>query len=174
MIAATAFLASVGVCNIPRSFCRPVLWISSGIAAGLILSVTHYGDFLIIDKLMQGTVHQDTLFHASIASMIKTYGVVSTGLHGLVETPYHVLSHRLFATLSILSGVHVLETYGVLQIIFLCPLLIAAVTWYAFRLSPAESALDVNQCWVIVCVVLISLKVLPLERWGGLGLLFRV
>ena len=168
VIAATAFLASVGVRGIPRFLRGSGLWIRSGIAAGLVLSVTHYGDFLIIEKLRQGNIPQDTLFHASIASMIKTYGVVSTGLHGVVELPYHVLSHRLFATLSILSGVHVLETYGILQIIFLCPLLIAAITWCTFKLSHAESGEDVNQCWLIVCAVLILLKVLPLER-GAFG-----
>ncbi|MCI5224818.1 MAG: hypothetical protein D3924_19660, partial [Candidatus Electrothrix sp. AR4] len=58
-------------------------------AAAAILSIPGYTSFDMLSRLHVGAVHQDTLFHASIAAMIKNYGVVSTGLHGLVETPYH-------------------------------------------------------------------------------------
>jgi hypothetical protein len=166
IVATVAFLGSAGLRPLSRTFLCPTLWLNAGIGAALILSVTHYADFLIIEKIRHGgQVYQDTLFHASIASMIKTYGAVSTGLHGLVETPYHVLSHRLFAALSILSGVPVLEVYGTAQIILLCPLLLASATWCTCRVRRCGSPTAVARTWLIVCAILILLKLLPLDRF---------
>ena len=56
--------------------------------------------------------------------MLKHYGVVSTGLHGLVETPYHAFSHGLFASISSLASVPVLDVYGSTAQILFTPLLI--------------------------------------------------
>ena len=53
----------------------------------VVISAKIPGSFDMLDRLEQGLVHRDTLFHASIASMIKNYGVVTTGLNGLIETP---------------------------------------------------------------------------------------
>lgn len=86
-----------------------------------------YTSFDMIPRLHAGSVTQDTLFHASIAAMIKNYGIVSTGLHGLVETPYHAFSHFLMASISFLSGVSVIETYGVVSWVLFAPLLIFCV-----------------------------------------------
>ena len=166
IVAAIVFLFSCRPIVTLRMVFQSGLWIRSGLAAGLILSVTHYGDFLILDKLRQALLHRDTLFHASIASMIKTYGAASLGLHGIVEHHYHVLSHRLFAVLSTLSGVPVLEIYGFLPILLLGPLLVTATTWCASRLSGTESAEGVDRNWLVVCAVLALLKALPLEIWA--------
>ncbi|MDR2947188.1 MAG: hypothetical protein LBV79_10650, partial [Candidatus Adiutrix sp.] len=90
----------------------------SALAAGIIGAVTTLGargayiSFDLLKSVMERGAHQDILYHASIASMIKNYGITSSGLHGLVDTPYHVLSHQLMAAISSLSGVGVLETYG--------------------------------------------------------------
>jgi hypothetical protein len=160
------FLGSLHFRRTARDCLRPAVWLGSGLAAAIILSVTHYADFLIIEKIRHGgQVFQDTLFHASIASMIKTYGAVSTGLYGVVETPYHVLSHRLVAALSILAGVPVLEVYGIAPIILLCPLLIAAATWCTCRILRVGSEGTVARAWLVICAVLILFKLLPLDRF---------
>lgn len=162
--AAFLFVYSVGLRSMVRPLLKLDLWIGSVIATGLILTVAHQGDFLIMEALPIGYAHQDTLFHASIASMIKTYGVASTGLQGLVRIQYHVLSHQFVAALSILSGVRVLETYGIVQVVLLCPMLLCIVTWCACRISPTGPALTVRT-WLIVCALLILLKALPAEMW---------
>jgi hypothetical protein len=98
------------------------------IGAASILGVNDaYTSFDMIPRLHAGSVTQDTLFHASIAAMIKNYGIVSTGLHGLVETPYHAFSHFLMASISFLSGISVIETYGVASWVLFAPLLIFCV-----------------------------------------------
>ena len=50
-----------------------------------------YTFFDMSTRLNAGLVHKDTLFHASIESMLKNYGISSTGLNGLVDVPYYVL-----------------------------------------------------------------------------------
>jgi hypothetical protein len=64
---------------------NPRPWVGASVPTRLILSIDRYADFLVLEKLRYGQDHQDALFHASITSMIKTYGVVSTGLHGLLR-----------------------------------------------------------------------------------------
>jgi hypothetical protein len=85
--------------RIERSDWAPILLMAlTGTAVVLGFSGA-YTSFDMIRRLQSGLVHQDTLYHASIAAMVKNYGVVSTGLNGLVETPYHALSHILLPAL---------------------------------------------------------------------------
>jgi hypothetical protein len=53
----------------------------------------------------------DTLFHLSIAQMIKTYGIASIGLDQLVPIRYHFGSHYLLAQVSKALNLHLLTTY---------------------------------------------------------------
>lgn len=56
---------------------------------------------LYVEKLIAGiNVADDPLFHISVASMIKTYLVSSTGLQGTPYLSYHHGSHFIFAQLS--------------------------------------------------------------------------
>jgi len=111
-----------------------------------------YTTFDMIERAHAGTVHKDTLFHVSISAMIKNYGVVSTGLSGLVETPYHVLSHYLFAAISLLSGQPVLEVYGVLPSVLFAPLIPLSIVWVVLKLHKINnSPLDY---WVATCLLL--------------------
>lgn len=56
------------------------LIILSWLSALTSLTIHTYTSFNMVDRLHAGLLHQDTLSHASIAAMIKTYGVASTGL----------------------------------------------------------------------------------------------
>ena len=99
----------------------------------IILGCLHsYTSFDMLNRISVGHVHQDTLFHSSISAMIKNYHITSTGLNGLVETPNHALSHALIACVSLLTGVGVIEVYGVLPFVFFAPLLIFSVTFFLF------------------------------------------
>lgn len=144
-----------------RTLLSPVTLAAAALAAAVILDVMQYSDFRVMDKLPYGDVHQDTLFHASVASMIKTYGMPSTGLNGLVPLHYHVLSNRIVAGLSELSGIGVLEVYGATPTVVFAPLLLVAVTWSSCRLVTDQLAGAVTRHWVSLCAVLILLKSLP-------------
>lgn len=150
-----------------------------------------YSSFDIIPRLHAGMVHKDTLFHASIAAMLKNYSEVSTGLNGLIETPYYAFSHILMAAISILSGCSVLEVYGVAPFVLFSPLLIFAVTASSAMLDQ-DGRLSLPIAWGLTALLL---SILPrlLSSWAlwdsyfvsesylvslglfvlGLGLLFK-
>jgi len=110
-----------------------------------------------------GMVHKDVFFHSAMAAMIKNYGVASTGLHGVVEVPYYVLSHFLVALLSSASGVGVFEVYGILSYVFFIPLLIFSVCLCSLFLSGSR-AVRLEICWAVVCLMFVLPKVF-LSKW---------
>lgn len=122
-----------------------------------------YTSFDITSKVLAGSVHQDTLFHASIAAMIKNYGVVSTGLNGLVPISYHTLSHAFFAALSIVSHTSILDSYGVGTWTLFAPLLIFSVVASIAILDRAK-ALDVHRLWATTCLALVGFPYL-FSKW---------
>jgi hypothetical protein len=129
------------------------------IAAVMILGIsrgydsTYSATFDMLNRLNAGYVHQDTLYHASISAMIKNYGVTSTGLHGLVETPYHVLSHFLYASISLLSGIGVIEVYGVANWILFAPVLTFCVVACSAMISSTPRS-KIPIIWGIACCLL--------------------
>lgn len=123
-----------------------------------------YTSFDMLQRLGAGDVHVDTLFHASIAAMIKNYGVISTGLNGLVETPYHVLSHELIASVSRLSGAGILEVYGVAPHILFAPILIFSVVACCVMLDTTK-VLNIPLAWGCVCI-LFALAPLLFSKWA--------
>jgi hypothetical protein len=67
---------------------------------------------LFVEGICFGRAQIDTLFHASISNMLRTYGVASTGLDGLPFVPYHFGSHWLFGRLSNLLDARVINFYN--------------------------------------------------------------
>jgi hypothetical protein len=132
--------------------------------AAILGSPGAFTSFDMIERAHAGHVHMDTLYHASMAAMIKNYGVTSTGLNGLVETPYHVLSHTLFAAVSLVSRAPVIEVYGVANWVLFAPLLIFAVTASCLMLD-SQARLDPIRVWFSVCVLL-AICPYMLTRWG--------
>lgn len=126
-----------------------------------------YTSFDMSARLHNGNVQQDTLFHASIAAMIKNYGVISTGLHGLVETPYHVFSHKLMAAISMTSGLAVIEVYGVANSVLFAPILIFSVAAICGKLDRAHE-LSIPVVWMLTAVVMVACPFL-LGRWALWG-----
>jgi len=141
--------------RVERAYWLPLILMAI-IATATVLGVERsYTSFDMLNRLHAGKVYQDTLFHASIAAMIKNYGVVSTGLHGLVETPYHALSHTLFASISLLSGVGVIEVYGIANWVFFAPILIFTVVVCSAGLYKT-SQLNMPLIWGITCLLLVA------------------
>ena len=123
-----------------------------------------YTSFDMIPRLHKGSVTQDTLFHASIAAMIKNYGVVSTGLHGLVETPYHAFSHFLMASISFLSGISVIETYGIASWVLFAPLLIFCVVACCVMIDRSQN-LAIPLVWGFAALLLTILPYI-FNKWA--------
>ena len=128
----------------------------AGLSAALFILACANQPFNISARLHTGDYHMDLAFHASIAAMLKNYGVVSTGLHGLVETPYHVFSHALMAGISILSGAPVIVVYGVAHWALFVPLLFFGLVYLAVTLGDLGAA-AVSSAWVWVCLALFAL-----------------
>ena len=114
--------------------------------------------------LRVGSVDKDMLFHASIAAMIKNYGVTSTGLNGLIETPYYVISHYLMASISVFSRVDVFEIYGVAKFVMFEPILIFSIVAFVVSLDKNKT-FNVPLAWGVTCVLLLITPWL-LVKWG--------
>lgn len=135
---------------------------SALVGAVVIVSAKAPVSFDMLDRLIDGTIHRDTLYHASIASMIKSYGVVSTGLSGLIETPYHILSHAIMAGVSVLSDMSVLEAYGVIPYTLFLPLLITLFTYVS---STECNNMHFSRLYVFTALIL-AITPRLLNSWG--------
>lgn len=90
------------------------LWIVSVIWGGFHLRPA-FVETLVVTKpyfFDQGYQNADTLYHLSIAQMIKHYGVASTGLDGIPNVYYHYGSHWAMAQLSSFTGIHLMYLYN--------------------------------------------------------------
>ncbi len=76
----------------------------------------------------------DTLFHTSLAQMIRTYGVPSIGIDGLVPIHYHYGSHFVLAQLGKLFNMHTLHIYQLAYPIIFFPLFIKVFIVATLRL----------------------------------------
>jgi hypothetical protein len=91
---------------------------------------------LFIANVCNGYAHIDTLFHATLANMLRTYGACSTGLDGLPHVLYHFGSHWTFARLANLFDVPVIDFYNLAY-----PVIFPAFTMFClmtFAVSVAE------------------------------------
>lgn len=78
---------------------------------------------LMIEKIISGAwAHRDFLWHASISGMIKTYGVTSIGIDGLVNYNYHTFSNYFVGKLSAFLDTNTLNFYSLLFPIIIIPL----------------------------------------------------
>lgn len=63
------------------------------------------------ESIINGTAHVDILFHSAITNMIRTYGIPSTGIDGLVKIFYHYGSHWIFAQFCKIINIGALKFY---------------------------------------------------------------
>lgn len=163
-------LALAGLANVLMVFRIDIVKIKNIFLMSTIAAIVILGHpdqsvaFDILQRANGGLVFNDTLYHASLAAMIKNYNVVSTGLNGLIETPYHIFSHILFACVSKISGAGVLEVYGMAPQLLFIPILIFAITYVAFLIGkkPVDALPSI---WITVSVLLFFLPIL-FGRWN--------
>lgn len=93
-------------------------------------------------KLVNDEVHIDTLYHTAIASMMKTYHVVSHGLHGLGALEYHFGSHLFLAEVSNLGFMSAFQSYSYFYVFLCIPLLGVMIIAVAEELLPSKIDID--------------------------------
>jgi hypothetical protein len=118
----------------------------AGFGYFLVINSRAYASVLTPELALAGIHQLDTIFHVSIANMLVKYGVLSTGLDGLVPTKYHVLSHIWLGCVSLWLGVSTLEGYYISGQVIAIPMLLFSLSLaiHLFRRSgegPASGAL---------------------------------
>jgi hypothetical protein len=106
----------------------------------------------------------DTLFHMSIAQMIKTYHIPSTGLNGVPFYHYHFGSHLIMASLASVLGMKIFDFYQLGYPAIFLPLFLKAIFTFplVLRRSQGIDARHWVWFWLIVAGGLIG--VFPLFR----------
>ncbi len=112
----------------------------------------------------------DSLFHISIAQMLKHYDTVSNGLHGLSYVKYHFLSHFVISRLSALTDTHLVYTYNIGYVLIFPPLL------FKFFLVVVDSVKNVlrvpthSQNSVLLIIIVIGVtSFMPLYLFDNLS-----
>ena len=99
-----------------RQIGQPYQWLFGFFLIGVIIPVFYtqgYHSLLFIQKILLGEAHVDTLFHMSIAKMIDSTFVPTTGLHGTPLIKYHWFSHFLLSGLANISQCSAVEMYNI-------------------------------------------------------------
>jgi hypothetical protein len=90
---------------------------------------------LFVANLCNGYAHIDTLFHASLANMLRTYGACSTGLDGLPHVLYHFGSHWVFARFSNLLDLPVIDFYNLAYPVIFAPFVTFSLLTFAVSIA---------------------------------------
>jgi hypothetical protein len=86
---------------------------------------------LFVENLCNGYAHIDTLYLATLANMLRTYGVSSTGLDGLPFVPYHFGSPWIFARVSNLLDLPVIDFYNLAYPVIFAPFVVFSLLTFA-------------------------------------------
>ncbi len=90
---------------------------------------------LFVENLCNGYAHIDTLFHATLANMLRTYGTCSTGLDGLPDVLYHFGSHWVFARFSNLLDLPVIDFYNLAYPVIFAPFVTFSLLTFAVSIA---------------------------------------
>ncbi len=138
-------------------FCAGVYW-GSG-----------YASPLYEYTVLTGEAHGDTLFHASLANMIRTHGVPSTGLDGFPFVHYHFASHWLVARLAQVAGISVWAFYNYAFGLIFIPVLVSNLLQFARCVSDGHGPKFPHSLfWITTLAGLIG--VLPSALSEAIGL----
>ncbi len=100
----------------------------------------------------KANVHHDTLYNVSLANMMRSYGIPSTGLDGVPYIPYHYGAAWLNSDWAYLVGTDVLGFYSlapviVLPVFFAAVLLLAVEVRNGWRLAGPASDAALKKDW---------------------------
>jgi hypothetical protein len=110
-----------------------------GLLMGLYAAGSIWGgafeNLLFIENICNGYAHIDTLFHITLANMLRTYGACSTGLDGLPHVLYHFGSHWIFARFSNLLDLSVVDFYNLAYAVIFAPFITFSVLTFAVSIA---------------------------------------
>ena len=110
---------------------------------------------------LRANIHHDTFYYASMANMLDTYGVASTGLDGIPLIRYHFGSTWLYAQLSHLLGSDVLTFYSLGYPVIVLPLFFSSMLLFASEVGAALR----TTWWAWLVLLAATVGFLP---WMGL------
>ena len=124
--------------------------------------------------VLRGNVHHDPLYYASMANMLETYGVASTGIDGIPIIRYHYGSAWLFSKWAHLIGSDVLSFYSLGYPVVVIPLFFAAILLLAIEIRsvlPPESERALRsdyRVWLVLLAATIGL--IPTDALDALAI----
>lgn len=101
-----------------------IIIIIAGLFWGLwLLPISWAREFehLFYDSWMVTGSSSDQLYHAAIAAMIKTHGIPSAGIDGVLYLKYHYGSHWIMAQFSSLFNISTIKAYNLLYPVVFIP-----------------------------------------------------
>jgi hypothetical protein len=102
-------------------------------------------------------IHHDTFYYASMANMIETYGVPSTGLDGIPLIRYHFGSMWFYGKLADLLQTDVLTFYSLGYAVIVLPLFLASLLLFSTELRAVFARRDevpMRRDWKVWLIVL--------------------
>jgi len=123
----------------------------------LTINTMGYATVLSPENALAGTLRQDTLYHAAIASMFQRFGVFSTGLDGIPWTRYHILTHMWLGEVG--AGVGLNAVFGYFlgnQIVFI-PMMYFSLTMATGAMVDDDNANSDNLATTILPIIILSL-----------------
>ncbi len=106
------------------------------------LGTNWVANFNYLDLLYRGWIHHDTVYFSSLSAMYKNYGVISYGIDGLLPTTYHSFLHKVYAGLSLISGIRVIDIFCLFHPIIVPTSIFLAI--YTFIKSINDTFQSVN------------------------------
>ena len=142
-------------------------------ASGVVWGRVYKNPLFYENYILDGKVHHDSLHLASLASMLRTYHVATTGIDGLKPIPYQWGTQWLFAQWSSLTGAHVLDFYQLgfpvtMIPFFFCGVLALAVTLRSRRSGAgADDLRNDGRVWFVLLAACIG--IIPISGLDAMG-----
>jgi hypothetical protein len=110
---------------------------------------------LFLEKISLGLIERpDTLFVTTISNIIKTYDIPSAGLDGLSYLPYHWGSMWIFAQLSRLLDISVLDFYNLAYPVIIIPFFFKSLINFVFSYRKLKNLKEsVNYKFWLVLII---------------------
>ena len=133
-----------------------------------------YKNPLFLENLQStGVVHHDSLAVMALGSMLRTYGVASTGIDGLTYMPYHWGTPWMFAQFCNLLDTRLLDFYQLGYVVMFAPFFFAAPVAVATEImhsrGPAETFTASRKKWFWAAFLAATIGVIPIEARDALA-----
>ena len=113
---------------------------------------------------LNSNIHHDTFYYASMANMLDTYGVPTTGLDGIPLIRYHFGSTWLYAQWAHLLGSDVLTFYSLGYPVIVLPVFVASLLLFAAKLG--ASLRDDWRAWLVLIAATVGF--IPTDALEGM------